>query len=287
MAFLDFEFKILNFCLDRSRRAAYFEFKVQSAHRKRNLESSTRQIMEKLGVKHQNLDRKVYQWLKAMIIERKLTPGSKILQDKIAYELGVSRTPLVNALKMLEHEKLVCSKPRRGYFVRIFSKEEMVHIFELREVLEGLAARRAVTYATEKQIQQLAELFHKLEAAAKSGDQKKYAEEDRQFHRLLVGLGGKEFLSSILESYNIITFSYQFKQQEGLVRKPEKTVEEHGAIVDAIRNRDAQKAEECIRRHLSQSAQKLREELEKNLEDLAELEDEALSLADPYQEVSA
>ena len=90
--------------------------------------------MEKLGARHQNLDQKIYTILKSMIIERKLTPGTKIVQDKIAEELGVSRTPLVNALKKLEHEKLVASIPRKGFFVRLFSKQELVQIFELREV---------------------------------------------------------------------------------------------------------------------------------------------------------
>ena len=190
--------------------------------------------MEKLGARHQNLDRKIYHTLKSMIIERKLAPGTKILQNKLAHELGVSRTPLVNALKMLEHEKLITSKPRRGFFVRLFSKQEMVHIFELREVLEGLAARRASTQATDNQIGQLTKIFEKLQAAADVGNQKKYAEEDRQFHTYLVKIGGKEFLSSILESYNIITFSYQFQRQEGLVRVPQQTIGEHQAIVEAI-----------------------------------------------------
>ena len=85
--------------------------------------------MEKLGSSHQNLDRKVYKALKTMILERKLVPGTKILQDKFARELGVSRTPVVNALKMLEHEKLITARPRRGFYVRLFSTQEMIHIF--------------------------------------------------------------------------------------------------------------------------------------------------------------
>ncbi|PIE32174.1 hypothetical protein CSA56_16330 [candidate division KSB3 bacterium] len=214
--------------------------------------------MEKLGVKHQNLDRKIYQTLKAMILARKLAPGTKILQDKLAHELGVSRTPLINALKMLEHEKLIVSKPRRGFFVRLFSEQEMVHIFELREVLEGLTARRAASQATTAQIEHLQVLFDRLNAAAESGDRKRYAEEDRQFHNFLVEIGGKEFLSSILESYNIISFSYQYKQQEGLVRASQETVEEHRAIVEAIRHHDPEKAEKAMRTHLSKSIHTLK-----------------------------
>ena len=99
--------------------------------------------MKKLGDEHENLDHKVYRQLKAMILDQHLKPGSKIYQEELANDLGISRTPLVNALKRLEQEQLIIAIPRRGFSVRQFSEEEMIRIFELREVLEGLAARRA------------------------------------------------------------------------------------------------------------------------------------------------
>ena len=89
--------------------------------------------MPKLGARHKSLDQKVYDRLKSMILERRLLPGEKIFQDKLAQELGVSRTPLVNALKILENEKLVSSKPRRGYYVRLFSKAEMSRLVLTRD----------------------------------------------------------------------------------------------------------------------------------------------------------
>ena len=213
--------------------------------------------MEKLGTTHQNLDQKVYKTLKSMIIERKLAPGTRILQDKLARELGVSRTPLVNALKKLEHEKLVSAIPRKGFYVRLFSKQEMVHIFELREVLEGLAARRVATEISDVQIQKLKRFFKNVNVSSNPEDVKKYAEEDRQFHNFLIEVGGKEFLSSILETYNIIIFSYQIALHEGLVRLPEETIDEHLAIIEAISNKDPIKAEEVARLHLSKSKKRL------------------------------
>jgi DNA-binding GntR family transcriptional regulator len=76
-----------------------------------------------LGAQHENLDQKVYTILKNMIIDRKLLPGEKIPQEKLAQDLGISRTPLISALKFLEQEKLVEAVPRRGFYVRLFSKE--------------------------------------------------------------------------------------------------------------------------------------------------------------------
>ena len=118
--------------------------------------------MKNLGAEHENLDQKAYEIVKNMITERQILPGEKIPQEKLAQELGISRTPLVSALKFLEHEKLVESKPRRGYFVRLFSKQEMVSIFELREVLEGLAAKRAAANITDKEIDILDGFFQAL-----------------------------------------------------------------------------------------------------------------------------
>jgi hypothetical protein len=97
-----------------------------------------------LGAKHENLDQKAYQILKSMIIERQLLPGDKIPQEKLAEDLGISRTPLVNALKFLENEKLVQCLPRRGFFVRHFSKREMISIFEW-PLWSWVSTRRSMT----------------------------------------------------------------------------------------------------------------------------------------------
>lgn len=218
--------------------------------------------MRKLGIQHQNLDQKVYQALKAMIIERRLTPGTKIFQDKLAQDLGVSRTPVVSALKKLEHEKLVSAIPRRGFFVRLISREEMIQFFELREVLEGLAARRAAKLISDAQLQRLQHFFEGLALTEDAESLKKYAEEDRQFHNFLVEAGGKGLLSSILGTYNIITFSYQVDRVAGLIRSPHETLQEHLAIIEAISLRDPIKAEEAARAHLANSAKRLRLEVE-------------------------
>lgn len=218
--------------------------------------------MEKLGTKHKTLDNVIYKRLKSMIIERKLKPGEKIYQDKLADDLGVSRTPLVSALKKLEHEKLINGIPRRGFFVRDFSKREMIHIFELREVLEGLAARKASTRITDGQIQRLDSFFSEFKTQDDLKDCKKYREEDRRFHNFLLEIGGEEILSSMLETYNILTLAYQFRDREGLVRPPEETIHEHRALIKAVCDKDPTKAEELARLHIKLSIDKMIRDLE-------------------------
>ena len=214
-----------------------------------------------LGAEHENLDHKAYQILKSMIMDRQLLPGEKIPQEKLAEDLGISRTPLVNALKFLEKEKLIRSIPRRGFFMRTFTQKEMISIFELREVLEGLAARKAAQKITDSQIAQLQKFFRQFIGDKDIEDIRTYAREDRRVHNFLLDIGAKEFLKSMLETYNIISHSYQVVAPEGLVRHPRETIHEHRAMIEAIARRDAETAETLMRRHFQRSRTVLEETL--------------------------
>jgi DNA-binding GntR family transcriptional regulator len=219
--------------------------------------------MKNLGAEHENLDQKAYEIVKKLIIDRKVLPGEKIPQEKLAQELGISRTPLVSALKFLEQEKLVESKPRRGFFVRLFTKHEMISILELREVLEGLAARRAATNISEIQIDKLNSFFRQFADSTDITDIKAYATEDRRFHNFITEIGAKEFLKSILQTYNIIYASYMFLSSEGLVRTPNETIREHIEVINAISQRDPDTAEKLMRQHLNKSIASLKKDIEK------------------------
>ncbi|NNL77994.1 MAG: GntR family transcriptional regulator [Desulfobacterales bacterium] len=222
--------------------------------------------MVNLGAEHENLDHKAYLILKNMIIGRKLLPGEKIPQEKLAQDLGISRTPLVSALKYLEKEKLVEAIPRKGFYVRLFTKEEMISIFELREVLEGLAARRAAHNISELQIKKLQNFFKQFEGLTDITNVSAYAKEDRRFHNFVTEVGAKEFLKSILENYNIISYSYQLVTLEGLVRPPDETIHEHRAMIDAISNKDGNLAEDIMRQHLKKGIAVLRREIDMEIE---------------------
>lgn len=219
--------------------------------------------MKKLGTTHENLDHKVYKSLKAMILGQKLGPGAKIYQEKLADDLGVSRTPVVNALKKLEQERLIVAVPRKGFYVRRFSPEEMIRIFELREVLEGLAARRAAARITDAQLVKLRGFFQGMKVSDQAREVERYAEEDRRFHNFLIEVGGDEVLSGILDMYSLISSSYLVGFPGGLVRPPRETLSEHLAIIGAIQRKEPEKAEEAARIHLRRSREKLTMELDK------------------------
>ena len=137
----------------------------------------------------------------------------------------------------------------------------MISIFELRELLEGLSARRACQNITDREIDQLKGFFRQFDGIKHITDIKAYAREDRRFHNLLTGISAKEFLKSILETYNIISFSYQTVLSEGLVRSPNETIHDHLAIIEAISSRDAEAAERMMRQHLNNSVAVLRQSL--------------------------
>ena len=215
--------------------------------------------MKNLGREHANLDQQAYRIIKEMIRSRKLLPGQKISQEGLARELGISRTPLISALKFMEKEKLIESRPRRGFFVRQFTREEMISIFELREVLEGLAARHAARNITSAQVARLRKFFIDFRGRNGIRDFRAYSDEDRSFHNYVTELGAKEFLRSILQAYNIISYSYHFVASEGLVRLPAETLDEHLVIIDAICDGDPAAAERLMRHHFQRSIARLKE----------------------------
>lgn len=213
-------------------------------------------------IQSENLDQKAYQIVKDMIENRVLKPGEKIPQEKLAAELGISRTPLISALKFLEQEKLVVTIPRRGFFVRLFSAEELVSIFEIREVLEGLSARRAAKSITESQIIELKEIFKPFDNGDDITDLEAYSRADRKFHNFIAKISSREFLSSILRTFNIVSLAYLYPSREGLIRSPNETIKEHTAIVEAICNHDPQAAESSMRLHLQTTAARLTEDIQ-------------------------
>jgi DNA-binding GntR family transcriptional regulator len=206
-----------------------------------------------LCIDYENLDQKVYQVVKQLIEDRKLLPGEKIPQEKLAKELGISRTPLISALKFLEHEKLVEVKPRRGFFVRLFSVDEMISIFEIRELLEGLSARRAAKFITADQVTSMRRIFQDFIGIDDIIDLQAYARADKQFHTFIAEIGSREFLTTILQTLNIITLAYQNVTSEGLIREPNETIKDHLKIIEAICNHDSKGAEQFMREHLSKA----------------------------------
>ena len=221
-------------------------------------QAARRPVTPSLRIEHENLDDKIYARLKTMIVERRMLPGERILQDHLAREMGVSRTPLVNALKRLAQERLVEWVSRRGIYVKRFTKREMARLFEVREALEGLSARLAAPRMDPAEANQLIEMFRSLDVTPTPAAVRKYVERDRYFHWRLVEIAGNEQLAQALESVNMMFFAYQ----DGLVRPAAETVQEHYPILEALRRHDPEASEAAMRLHIRRSVERLEKEAE-------------------------
>ncbi|NIS63034.1 MAG: FCD domain-containing protein [Proteobacteria bacterium] len=181
-----------------------------------------------------------------MILDWELKPGSKILQEHLAQRLSVSRTPLVKALRILESDGLVETAPNRGAFVRKFSKKEMLWMYDIREALEGIAAREAASIATDQQIEELRDIFKDFSPPLENVDIEAYTTADIGFHQKITELCQNQMLFQINTSFNILLRTYQ----EGLTRSPSRTLPEHMAIIDALSSHEEELSENLMREHL-------------------------------------
>lgn len=197
-----------------------------------------------------------YKRIKEMILSNELQAGDKIVQEKLAAELGVSRMPLHKAFQMLENELLVESIPRRGIFVSKFDINEINDAFECREAIEGVAARRVAKIITPDKISYLYDLFLPFKNNMEDVDLIKYEEADKLFHKAILEISGNKILQKMEIFGNVITKTYQ----RGLTRGPKETYPEHLAIIDAIAKHDADNAEKLIRQHFRSSIIKFKTE---------------------------
>ena len=205
-----------------------------------------------MEIQHQDLSYEIYKMLKNMILSNELEPGDKLKQEHIAAMFGVSRMPLHRAFQMLENEMLIESIPRRGYFVTKIDISQLIDAFECREVLEGVAARRAANNITKKEVDELKALFSPFKGDG-TDDLLEYQEADHQFHEKLIAISDNKVLNRLDLFSNLLQRTYQ----KGLIRGAEETLKEHFDIIEALEKRDAEEAERLARLHLAKSAKSL------------------------------
>jgi DNA-binding GntR family transcriptional regulator len=199
-------------------------------------------------IEHHDLSYPVYKKLKEMILRKKLKPGEKLLQDKLASELGVSRTPLLKALQMLEYDYLVESIPRRGMYVKDYTVEEMIEIYEVREGIESMAIRLTTERINQTELKKLKAIWAPF-IGQENIDEKAYRLADEKFHALLLDCSKNQILK---KTYNRSVVAAVIIQM-GLQRPPKETLIEHLEMIAAIEEGNAEKAELAMRNQLRKS----------------------------------
>lgn len=177
--------------------------------------------------------------LRDLIVSNRLPPGSNHLETELAETLGMSRTPVREAMLLLAAQGLVEVRPRRGMRVLPLSAKDMAEIYDILIELEGLAAERAAERnLSAKELAALENALTEMEAALENDDRVRWAEHDQQFHDMLVSLSGNRRLVESVTSFND-----QVRRARLLTLRlrpsPTKSNRDHRALFDAIRAGDA------------------------------------------------
>jgi len=192
----------------------------------------------------------VYNILRQMIEQKKLLPGDKFNQVKLAKELKVSRTPIIKALHKLESEGLVDSINQKGFFVHQLTISELAELFALREALEMIVIENLVDNMDSEQVSEnigkLREIFASFNGEWTAEMIEEYKKADVVFHNRLFDLCTNTLAQKINNKFQIINRTCL----AGLIRKSDKTFEEHMAIITALENKDAKRAKEEMAEHI-------------------------------------
>ena len=194
---------------------------------------------------------RAYEALKRAIMEMRIYDGQEDLrldERGLAHDLGISRTPVREALLRLHHEGLVRTVPRRGVFVVRKRKSEIVEIVMASAVLEGVAGRLAAARATDAQIAMVRQRFDDVITNPSRLNAEEYTAINLQFHQFIVDLAHSEMLSSLVESLKIHMRAIRARTMRDGDRMRRSPLE-HLRIVEALEARDAEALDRHVRQH--------------------------------------
>jgi DNA-binding GntR family transcriptional regulator len=192
---------------------------------------------------------KAHQIIKDKIITFELKPGDEIREGSIAKELSMGRTPVREALLMLEHEKLIECRANLGYVVKKLTRKEAEDYYALREALELFSAPLIIERITPEAVTELEAILAESERCAEKNDIQGVAECNTEFHKLLYKATDSEaFVELIFQLIDKIRWllAMAVASRQG----PGEALEDHSRIVDAIKKKDVEELKEEIRVHL-------------------------------------
>lgn len=208
---------------------------------------------------HKPLREMVYEELKMQILTGGIIPGTRMMEVELAEEMGVSRTPIREAIRKLEKEGLVTIEPRRGAYASRISTDDMVEILEVRQDLEGLAAELAATRMSDDQLADLRKIADNYNKAVEAGDMDSMIRHDTAFHRLIVDSCNNKILVHMVEQLQELVLRFRYIYYDNF-KRAEHMPEEHRAIMEAISKKDENKAREAADVHIYRLKQLVIEE---------------------------
>ena len=203
---------------------------------------------------------RVFDRLERDILSGELAENTQLSENMLSKKLGVSRTPVREALRRLEQEGLVASESGRGTVVLGVNRQDLCDIFEIRIKLEGMAAARAASVITDGQLAELERVADLQQFYLSRGDAASISETDSRFHQLLYRFSSSRVLEDVLGSLHHRIQRFRRLSMESPERA-ERSVSEHRAILEALRGHDPELAERLLSEHIRNARDSMLEQL--------------------------
>jgi len=198
---------------------------------------------------HRPLREIVYDQLRLKILTGSLKPGTRMMEVELAEEMGVSRTPVREAIRQLEKEGLIDIEPRRGAYVSDISVSDMVDILEVREDLEGLAASLAAGRITDEEVAEMEKVAKLYSEAIEKNDTEAIIKYDEMFHKLIVSSSGNKTLVNLSEIVQDLALRFRYLYYDDFSRYVNMP-SEHKNILEAIASGDSKAARKVADGHV-------------------------------------
>ena len=212
-------------------------------------------------IRNDSLTSQVTQFLEQAILKGEIKPGQKLVERELSQELGISRSPIREAIRSLESNGLLKTIPRKGTIVPEISRKEVEEIYAVKSMLESFAARLACRRITGKEIQEFRSLLGKMEKQVSKKNLHEYLELSKEFHELIIKASANAKLYQIylhlmkpIQWLQLISLSFPERAKNSLT--------EHQQIVEAFFDRDSQLAEKLVREHVDEAGRVLARNLD-------------------------
>ena len=191
----------------------------------------------------------VFNTLREAILKGELKPGERLMELQLAAKLGVSRTPIREAIRMLEQEGLAVTIPRKGAEVARMTEKDMEDVLQIRDALDELAASIACEQISEEELAELRHTMHEFEESTKTGDVKRIAEADVRFHDIIYHATRNVKLENMLNNLREQMYRYRLEYIKDADKRQILMVE-HEHILKALTLRHIQEAKMAVREHI-------------------------------------
>jgi len=197
----------------------------------------------------ETLPQLAYAYVKERILNRVYKPGQQLMDTQIAGELGISRTPVRDALRQLAYEGLLVNQARQGWQVYSLALEDIHEIFDLKALLEGMLARQAARCQDEEKRSSLRSAMAEMQQAADANDFPAWREADLEFHAVLYGMAQNGRALNIVENLNQQWYRLRigYIALEGRIQR---SCREHAPVVESVLAGDEEGAERSMRAHI-------------------------------------